>query len=178
MIPLVFLLEQEYNWGMKKCTHCKIEKPLTDFYAVANGVKGVRPRCKECMALLERAKYASDEEFRQRKLNMQAIRMREDEDFRLRHRASCRKGHLRRAYGLTQETFDAMLHAQGGCCAICKAKPIDGNQGSRMVVDHCHLTNQIRGILCDLCNTALGKFEDNVGLLKSAIDYLNKGKNG
>jgi hypothetical protein len=163
---------------MKKCTHCKIEKPLSDFYQVANGVKGVRPRCKECMALLEREKYASDEEFRNRKINMQAIKMREDAAFRARHRALNRKNHLKRAYGLTQESFDAMLHTQGGGCAICGAKQIDGEQGTRMVVDHCHLTNQIRGILCDLCNTALGKFEDNVGLLKNAINYLSKAKNG
>ena len=163
---------------MKKCTHCKIEKPLSDFYPVANGVKGVRPRCKECMTLLEREKYTSDEEFRNRKLNMQAIKMREDADFRARHRALNRKNHLKRAYGLTQESFDDMLHAQGGGCAICGAKQIAGEQGTRMVVDHCHLTNQIRGILCDLCNTALGKFEDNVGLLKNAINYLSKAKNG
>ena len=161
---------------MKKCTHCKIEKPLSDFYQVANGVKGVRPRCKECMALIERAKYASDEEFRQRKLNMQAVKMRTDEKFRLRHRASNRKNHLRRSYGLTQETFDAMLSAQGGGCAICKTKQEYGEQGTRMVVDHCHSTNEIRGILCDLCNTALGKFHDNVLLLNSAIAYLTKGK--
>jgi hypothetical protein len=163
---------------MKKCTHCKIEKPLSDFYPAANGVKGVRPRCKECMTLLEREKYASDEEFRNRKISLQAIKMREDDAFRARHRALTRKNHLKRAYGLTPESFDAMLHAQGGGCAICGAKQIDGKQGTRMVVDHCHSTNQIRGILCDLCNTALGKFEDNVGLLKNAINYLSKAKNG
>lgn len=163
---------------MKKCTHCKIEKPFTDFYAVANGVKGVRPRCKECMVLIERKKYATDEEFRQRKLNIQAVKMREDEEFRLRHRIACRKGHLRRAYGLTQETFDVMLHEQGGGCAICGTKQEYGNQGTRMVVDHCHATNKIRGILCDLCNTAIGKFHDDVVLLGNAISYLTKGKNG
>lgn len=163
---------------MKKCTHCKIEKPLSDFYPVANGVKGVRPRCKVCMALLERKKYASDEEFRNRKLNLQAERMRTDVEFRLRHRASCRDGHLRRAYGLTQAMFDAMLGDQGGGCAICGTKQEDGNQATRMVVDHCHVTNKIRGILCDLCNTALGKFKDDALLLNRAIEYLNKGKNG
>jgi hypothetical protein len=51
-------------------------------------------------------------------------------------------------------------------------------QKTRMVVDHCHSTNKVRGILCDLCNTALGKFHDDVNLLSNAIGYLNKGKNG
>jgi hypothetical protein len=163
---------------MKKCTHCKIEKPLSDFYPVANGIKGVRPRCKECTTLLERKKYASDEEFKQRKLSRQVQKMREDPDFRARHRVSARRWHLRSAYGLTLEDFDAMLHAQGGGCAICGTKQEYGVPGTRMVVDHCHATNQIRGILCDLCNTALGKFHDNIALLQNAIGYLNKAKNG
>jgi hypothetical protein len=163
---------------MKKCTHCKIEKPLTDFYAVANGVKGVRPRCKQCMLALERAKYASDEEFRAYKLRTQSTKMKDDPAFRARHMALNRKNHLRRAYGLTPESFDALLSEQGGGCAICSAKAIVGEQRTRMVVDHCHTTQKIRGILCDLCNTALGKFQDNTALLQKAIGYLNKAKNG
>lgn len=163
---------------MKKCTYCKIEKPLDAFYKIANGTKGVRPRCKECMALLERKKYASDEEYKNRKLNMQAVKMREDAEFRAKHYASCRSGHLRRSYGLTQADFEKMLDSQGGGCAICGTKQKYGEQKTRMVVDHCHKTNKVRGILCDLCNTALGKFHDNTNLLESAIVYLNKGKNG
>ena len=42
----------------------------------------------------------------------------------------------------------------------------------RLAVDHNHKTGRVRGILCSFCNTALGKFDDSVGLLARAIEYL------
>jgi hypothetical protein len=44
------------------------------------------------------------------------------------------------------------------------------------VVDHCHTSGKTRGILCGKCNLMLGKAEDNIGYLKSAIKYLEKHK--
>ena len=41
-------------------------------------------------------------------------------------------------------------------------------------VDHCHETNQIRGLLCSSCNIGLGQFQDSIKLLSKAIDYLIK----
>jgi hypothetical protein len=43
------------------------------------------------------------------------------------------------------------------------------------VVDHNHDTGEVRGILCHSCNTALGRFGDDVWLLQAALDYLKKG---
>ena len=40
--------------------------------------------------------------------------------------------------------------------------------------DHCHKTNRQRGLLCSNCNTGLGFFLDDPGLLASAIEYLRK----
>jgi len=41
-------------------------------------------------------------------------------------------------------------------------------------LDHCHKTGRIRGVLCNNCNTGLGKFYDDIELLKTAINYLQK----
>jgi hypothetical protein len=68
--------------------------------------------------------------------------------------------------------FDAMVASQGGGCAICGVKAEAGVPKTRMVVDHCHKTNTVRGILCDLCNTAIGKFHDDISKLENAIRYL------
>jgi len=43
-----------------------------------------------------------------------------------------------------------------------------------LYVDHCHSSGKVRGLLCHHCNTALGKFQDSVEVLSSAIDYLRK----
>ena len=72
---------------------------------------------------------------------------------------------------VTEDEYEAMLEAQGGVCAICKEKP----KGSRLSVDHVHGTDQVRGLLCNLCNPALGLFKDNPDRLKRAIEYLERG---
>jgi len=157
---------------MKKCTHCKEDKPLSEYYPVANGIKGVRPRCKECTKILEKKKYGENDEFRWSKLSKQAIKLQTNPEHKARHQESQRRWHLKSSYGLTTQMFDAMVAAQGGGCAICKIKPEVGVPKTRMVVDHCHKTNTVRGILCDLCNTAIGKFHDDISKLESAIRYL------
>ena len=41
-------------------------------------------------------------------------------------------------------------------------------------VDHCHVTGNVRGLLCRACNLALGQFEDNIKTLNKAIKYLEQ----
>lgn len=66
--------------------------------------------------------------------------------------------------------FEALLHAQGGVCAICKtASPTHKNKWH---VDHDHQTGMVRGIVCGHCNAGLGYFRDSVESLRSAIEYL------
>ena len=78
-----------------------------------------------------------------------------------------REEHLQRCYNLTISEYDALLQLQGGGCAIC-------GDTTALHVDHNHDTNEVRAILCGLCNTALGRFRDNPELLHKAVDYLNQ----
>jgi formate dehydrogenase maturation protein FdhE len=55
---------------------------------------------------------------------------------------------------------------QNGACAICGKKP------DRLVVDHCHSTGKMRGLLCHQCNTVLGLVHESPLALKNAIEYL------
>lgn len=50
-------------------------------------------------------------------------------------------------------------------CVIC------GEQ-DKLVVDHDHVTGQIRGLLCNHCNRGLGHFRDSPMLLEFAAQYL------
>jgi hypothetical protein len=81
-----------------------------------------------------------------------------------------------RQYGLTQETYEAMLEKQHGACAICKLPETQRSnpRGSvdRLRVDHNHATGSVRGLLCSRCNFAIGHFRDNTDNMMAAIIYL------
>jgi hypothetical protein len=74
-----------------------------------------------------------------------------------------------KGYGISVEQYEAMKKEQDGCCVICRTTP-DIN----LLVDHDHVTGAVRGLLCRLCNTALGSFRDDPELLERAITYLKK----
>ena len=77
---------------------------------------------------------------------------------------------LIKKFGINADQYEAIAKEQNYLCAICeKAEPCN----RALAVDHCHSTKKVRGLLCDNCNTALGKFKDNVNLLQNAINYLN-----
>jgi hypothetical protein len=82
-------------------------------------------------------------------------------------KALLRKNDLWRKYKITPEDYDNMALEQGGLCLICDRVP-----KKRLVVDHNHHTGEVRGLLCDPCNVALGFLEDNTKFLLRAIEYL------
>lgn len=71
----------------------------------------------------------------------------------------------RRKYGITLATYDAMVAERSGCCDICGKK-------RKLVVDHCHDSRRIRGLLCDRCNVGLGCFGDDPITLGRAKGYV------
>lgn len=79
-----------------------------------------------------------------------------------------RDGDYRRAFGITLADYERMLLEQNGACQLCRWVPKPGNR--RLAVDHDHKTGRIRGLLCGLCNKALGKVEQVV--LQTVKDYL------
>jgi hypothetical protein len=88
---------------------------------------------------------------------------------------TCKLDHRSR---LTLSQFEEMYARQEGKCALCG---VDGKKGwirkgerrkGWLVVDHCHDTGRVRGLLCGDCNTALGRFGDDPARLRAAIVYL------
>lgn len=61
-------------------------------------------------------------------------------------------------YNLSKKQYDELSLAQNGVCAICSLARFRGNERA-LHIDHCHQTGKIRGLLCYVCNTTLGKFE-------------------
>lgn len=78
-------------------------------------------------------------------------------------------------YGITLELYDQLWAEQDGRCAICPDGLLRGTD-KYAAVDHNHETGAVRGLLCGRCNLGIGQFADDVRLLSSAIDYLQRSK--
>ena len=133
--------------GSKTCTKCGVTKEITEFYK-RGGKQSPNTRhnhCKECTKMRVSA--------------TPSIVKREQA--------------LKRMYGITQTDYEVMIAEQNNKCAICNTTEPGGRHNSGyFVVDHCHCTNKIRGVLCNNCNTALGLVGDNVDTLHKMINYL------
>lgn len=73
-------------------------------------------------------------------------------------------------YGITLEQYNVMFETQRGCCAICEKH--QANFKRKLSVDHNHSTGKVRGLLCDLCNRALGYLKDSPTIVSKAAEYL------
>lgn len=81
---------------------------------------------------------------------------------------------LKKDFGITIQEYNQLFLLQGGCCAICGKH--QSKEWRRLSVDHCHQSSKIRGLLCSVCNRALGLFKDNpelLRLLRKSVEYLN-----
>ena len=83
---------------------------------------------------------------------------------------------LKKNYGMTICQYNELFTNQNGVCVICLKleTKVDPRSSAikKLSVDHDHKTGKVRGLLCDSCNLALGKFHDDPSLLRRAINYL------
>jgi hypothetical protein len=121
-----------------------------------------RPEVKAKQSILTRAWYVKNREVHcvNSKINYQFTKEQRAMTARLR------------IYGLTQETYDALMLKQLGVCALCNMVP----EHNKWHVDHDHKTGKVRGLLCKKCNTGLGHFDDEPLLLQAAVEYLNEAR--
>lgn len=84
-----------------------------------------------------------------------------------------RKSQRLARYGIELSDFNDLMTIQNGACAICGHSDIS-KPNFFPLVDHCHKTGRVRGLLCMACNQGLGKFKDEIDRLFSAIAYLSK----
>lgn len=158
---------------IRTCIDCGHKGPKeTDF--PCSGGSTFRRRCKSCYSSSVREwqkKNDSPDVRKQKNITTRAWRKR----MKLEGRSNeiWRKHLLRSKYGLSLEQYDAMLIAQNGVCAICKKSD---PEGKALAVDHDHITGENRGLLCGLCNKAIGLLQDSAELVIKAAEYLNSFK--
>lgn len=136
----------------KQCRHCKLTKPMSDFYHHPNTLDKRGSWCKQCG---KNATTAS-------RLNP---------EHKNRWTLYTWRSSLRHLYGIEPAQYEAMLIAQNGLCAICRTNTLCG-PGKRLHVDHCAMTKRVRGLLCSNCNNGIGRFLHNPALLRLAAQYL------
>jgi predicted lipoprotein with Yx(FWY)xxD motif len=154
---------------------CKRELPRTAFYKARKAKDGLQSSCKKCLRLYSNARRAklmadpttAEIQHAKERAWVDARRTRSPEKMK----ATTTNSLLRKTYGLTLREFDEISAAQNDVCAICSNKCPDY---SRLSVDHNHVTGQIRGLLCNRCNRAMGLFQDDPEILRKAAAYLEK----
>ena len=134
---------------MKICGKCKIEKSPIEFPKSAGTKDGLDPRCKICHRKAQKEWYKKNLDKRK---NIQR----------------------KYKYGLTKEEYTSMLSGQGGKCAICRQP---NNHKRDWHIDHCHVTNKVRGILCAPCNIALGLLKEDTIIIEQMLKYIARYNN-
>jgi len=135
---------------MKKCIKCGVEKPLTEFNKRTDTGR-YRNDCKQCRGKENLKRYHT------KKTTKEA------------HSRASLKHYLKKRYDLTVEQYEQMLEDQNHRCAICREPE---TQGRRLAVDHDHSTGKVRSLLCQSCNTAIGKLKDDPELIRRAAEYV------
>lgn len=133
--------------GQSYCSKCDSYKPNNDFTANKHTEAGRYMHCKTCV----------NKNYRKH----QADRVLQDKT---------------KNYGISAKEYVELLEKQGHVCAICGEPETRIHRGTlaSFSVDHDHETGKIRGLLCGTCNHGLGYFRDDVELMKSAIEYLDR----
>lgn len=157
---------------MKRCSRCGQEKDYELFHKDKNNNDGFTNACKECRNTYYINYYKKNPEKQKIKNELQKQNRKEYYDSETGVKSS-RKAHLKRMYGITLQEYENMLLTQNKTCKIC-GKTEMNNKNKVLCVDHNHVTGEIRGLLCGLCNSGLGKFLENKELLNNAIKYLTE----
>lgn len=175
------------------CRVCRQRMPISEFYKNHCYSGGYNTRCKTCELEYDRKRMAKCNivtsgnkkcsfcletkdvsNFSKRLRSKDGLRNRckqcdrsEEKKYRQRNTAKQRLTKIRQMYGLEPEQYEALIKKQDGKCAICHCIVT-------LVVDHCHKSGKVRGLLCRKCNTGLGMFEDNIKIINSSIKYLKE----
>jgi hypothetical protein len=83
----------------------------------------------------------------------------DDAKYYARHKEEIRA----KLYGLTLDELISL----GDKCEVC-------GDTERLCVDHNHFTGQVRGLLCNRCNAALGMLGDSKDNIINLLNYLTR----
>lgn len=138
----------------KMCSECKQDLHTDNFFR-RKTKSGFRSRCKSC-----------EKHCRRPSSYYQRLKAKyKPEEFKELMRTQT----LKAKYGIDPLEYDRLFELQGGKCAICKRQSDDE---LKLFVDHDHVTDIVRGLLCSRCNSCLERIESDRDWGTKAIAYL------
>jgi len=154
---------------MKTCTGCGKKKSLTSFYRNKAAKDGYQGRCKICHK--EWARRYRKTHRKQRCERQRAFRRKHPGRSKRYYRE--KRYHLKQ-YDMTLDDYNRIFAEQDGCCAICGRHQSEFKR--RLHVDHDHVSEKVRGLLCADCNFLLGHLErmERIGFPAKAKTYLSE----
>ena len=93
-----------------------------------------------------------------------------NKEYRAKNKDKCKSYELKRYYGITIKEYNKLSESQLHGCAICKQPAVK----DKLSVDHDHKTNEIRGLLCQNCNAALGMLKEDEDIIWNMLEYLKR----
>jgi hypothetical protein len=178
----------------RTCSRCGETKPVSDFGKHKGQPNDIRYECKKCSTRASAEwKKRNPEKNREAQRRWHAAHPEWSKErakrYYQKHKERLNKGHAeynsrnpvkrmnyyrKHKFGMPYGTYEAMLAAQDGVCAICGSADPKRRGTQNFCVDHCHTTGKVRGLLCYSCNTALGHLNDDPEKIRKLISYLSK----
>lgn len=171
----------------KKCNRCHEIKPITEFRKIQGYFLTQCKKCELKKGLEIRQKYKKINKNRnpynnnkkqctvckkwkiRSKENWYAINSNKD-GLNFRCKECEKKIKMISKYKITKKQHNYILKKQKNRCKIC------GKKLENPYIDHNHKTGEIRGLLCQNCNSGIGHLKDNPFILFNAIKYLEENK--
>lgn len=148
----------------KHCRRCDTTKLVGEFHKDGKSRDGLCAYCKECNRAKAR-KWAGE--------NPERVKAQAQK----RQSLGLNRAQIRfRKYGIGATEYAALLASQGEACAICGRAASGRKDSTELCVDHCHTSNEIRGLLCHSCNRGLGLLQDSEEVLEKALAYLRRSR--
>ena len=132
---------------MIECTKCGVSKLRDQFHVKSASSSGRESQCRDCRNEYARAWRSTAHGSK-----------------------TSYSSKIKKRYGVSCEEYDKMYSDQDGRCGICGIHQSELKR--RMCVDHDHETSDVRGLLCNNCNRAIGFLMDSVKNAGCAYEYL------
>ena len=146
----------ELREGEKYCPRCDTIKLKSAFGKHTRSLGGLNCYCKKCVR--ETSRNSVTGVSGKHKANMGAIF---------------------NSYRIRESELQDLLLKQHGCCKICGADfgselELGKGKSRQYVIDHCHDTGKVRGLLCGTCNLVIGYIEKKKLPVDLYMDYINE----